>query len=357
MKCGILTFIHTLNYGATLQAYALSQCLQMSAYDVEIINYTCPAVKIREEPRLPSFADFKDIKHTVGMLFKFPEHSLRMRRFRNFESKYMSFGNCCHTTNDILKHYNAIIVGSDQVWCPQITGNDLTYILDDKLYPNQRIISYAASFGDKSFPDSLRKQFETALKRFDALSVREERGMEILCSMGIKDAVVSIDPTLLLESDQWKRVEKPVKTHRKYVFAYAVSERNQTFTFAKRAAAQLDADLLYIDAYSGRPVSGARNMGGCGPDEFLWLINNAELVVTSSFHGLCFSILFNKQFRYSLSSKKSSSRLYNLTMQLGLEKFDVNNTDLNNRISYVQPNNELAHLREESMDFLRKALS
>lgn len=356
MSTGILTFIHTLNYGAELQAFGLSYVLSKLSFSNELISYTCTEVEKREIHPFPKFTDIKNPKHFIGLLIRYFYFYKKIHNFSNFENQWLRFGNQVKDSSEILKSYSYIIIGSDQVWCPQITGNDLTYVLDGSHKTKQKVISYAASFGDKPFPDSYKAQFSRALKCFDALSVREKRGLEIINEMGITDAVVSLDPTLLLTGNEWLKVAKPVKVPNKYVFAYIVSERDKTLEYAKYVAKRFNAKLLYIDAYSSRPILGAKNMGACGPDEFLWLVKNAEMVITSSFHGLCFSILFNKQFRYALSAKKHNSRLYNLASRFNLEKYDITNFDLDDQIDYSEPNRSLAVLRENSINYLRRSL-
>lgn len=354
---GILTFINTLNYGAELQAYALQRFVSLLGYNVELINYSCPSVIQREAPRLPDFSCLSNPKHFIGRLMKYPELKQRAKGFERFTRNHIRMGSEVNSSSDILNRYDRVIVGSDQVWCPQITGDDFTYILDDKHHRDQRIISYAASFGDKAFQTNCIDRFSDALSRFDALSVREKRGTEILSSLGILNAVVSIDPTLLLDKGEWERlITRPAAVPRRYVLAYIVSERDQTIRYAKQTADKINADLLYIDAYSSRPIYGARNMGTAAPDEFLSLVHDAEFVFTSSFHGLCFSILFNKQFRYALSAKRQNSRLYNLASQLGIENYDISNTNLSDHIDYTEASQRLVHLREDSADYLIHAL-
>lgn len=355
---GILTFINTLNYGAELQAYALTRSVSLLKYCSELVNYECPSVSKRETPRLPEFSSLSNPKHFAAQVMKYPELKARAKGFERFTKNHIPLGIKVHSVSDILDLYDRVIVGSDQVWCPQITGGDMTYVLNEVHKTNQRIISYAASFGDKPFPDDYIDIFSEALSHFDALSVREQRGTEVLASFGIENAVVSVDPTLLLDKDEWEKlIRRPANMPNRYVLAYIVSERNQTIQYAKQAAVKLGADLLYIDAYSGRPVRNARNVGSAAPDEFLSLVHNAELVVTSSFHGLCFSILFNKQLRYALSSQKKNSRLYNLALQLGLERYDTTNTDLSDYIDFSKANHRLEWLRRESTNYLKDALS
>ena len=355
---GILTFINTLNYGAELQAYALQRFVSLLGYNVELINYICPSVSQRETPRLLDFSSLSNPKHFIGQFMKYPELKQRAKGFERFTNNRIRLGTEVNSSSDILNRYDRVIVGSDQVWCTQITGGDLTYILEGKHHTDQRIISYAASFGDKAFQSNYFDHFSDALSRFDALSVREKHGAEILSTLGISNAVVSIDPTLLLDKVEWERlITRRAATPRRYVLAYIVSERDQTIRYAKQAADKINADLIYIDAYSARPIFGARNLGTASPDEFVSLIHDAEYVFTSSFHGLCFSVLFNKQFRYSLSAKKHNSSLYNLASQLGLERYDINNTNMSDQIDYTETNSRLVHLREESSDYLVQALA
>ncbi|MBM6691896.1 polysaccharide pyruvyl transferase family protein [Bifidobacterium pullorum subsp. saeculare] len=356
MLAGILTFINTLNYGAELQAYALSKTLSNLGYPTRIINYECAAVKERETHPLPRIIDIKNPRHFAGLLRRYFAFFKRNKNFKRFNKKYISLGDVIHNPQEILNQYPRIIVGSDQVWCPEITGYDLTFILPGHRQSNQKIISYAASFGDKPFPVKYKSEFSKAISQFNALSVREENGINILKSWNIDNAVVCVDPTLLLDQAQWNEIARPVKTPKCYVLAYVVSEREKTLHYAKQAARKLNAKLLYLNAYDVRPIFGAKNVNSCAPDEFLSLIKNAKLVVTSSFHGLCFSILFNKQFRYALSAKKEKSRLYNLASQLGLECYDITNTNLNDYINYSKVNLKISALKADSLNYLRMSL-
>ena len=354
---GVLTFINTLNYGAELQALALVHVINQLGYEAELVNYICPAVAKRETPRLPKISSLAKPKSFIGAIKKYPMLKKRMRAFNEFTKAHLLVGEQAGGTEDILSRYQRVVVGSDQVWCPQVTGEDATYLLEGNRRTGQKIISYAASFGDKPLPKELCAVFSKHLKHYDALSVRERSGLMQLEELGIEHAVMSIDPTLLLNENEWLPY-LDIKQHpKRYVFAYMVSESKQTREFALKAAKELDAELLYIEGYSGMPFRDARNVGACSPAEFLGLIRGASLVVTSSFHGLCFSILFNRPFRYVLSADKDHSRLYSLLRELGLEHYDAEEDNLNDSVDFTLANQKLAEMRKKSISYLREALT
>lgn len=354
---GVLSFINTINYGAELQALALVRVIHDLGHEVELINYESAAIKSNETPCLPTFSDLLHPRNYINALINYPELKRRSICFKRFEDKFRAIGAPVSDANEILAKYHNVVVGSDQVWCPAITNNDITFLVPGERRSGQKVISYAASFGDKGLPDELKRVFSDNLFRFDALSVRENSGVDTLNELELKDAVVSIDPTLLLSKLNWMEYTEKRVRPRKYVFAYSVSESRDTIAFAKRAAIELNADLLYIKCYGGKPVFEAKSLGDSSPGEFLDLIMNAELVVTSSFHGLCFSILFNRQFRYVISGDKGKSRLHNLVSELGLGRYGVENRDLSDYIDFTKVNKKLLAMREGSLAYLKNSLS
>lgn len=359
-KIGVLTFVNTINYGAELQAYALVKAIHNMGYSAELINYSCPKVSRQETPRLfggdSETSLLAILRNTLKSLLRYPYQQKRLGGFKAFTDSNIPLGQSLETVQDILDEYDCIVVGSDQVWSTRITGGDPTFLLAGNKREGQKIVSYAASFGDHVPNSTELSLFRRELVKFDFLGVREASGLDTLLSLGFASGRVNLDPTLLLPKETWCEAVSPSKNSRKYVFAYAVAESNLTLRYAKRAAEKLGVGLCYIDAYGSKPVMHAHNCGHYSPDQFLSLVENAELVVTSSFHGLCFSILFNKQFRYAISSGKKKSRLYNLVSELGFESYDVSNDDLNDLIDFSEANRKLEEMRAQSLDYLCSAL-
>lgn len=355
---GILTFINTLNYGAELQAYALCKTVACMGYNCELINYECAAVRDREKPRFPKLSEISNPKRFVGRGLKLPELYFRWKKFQQFSSRYVPRGEVVLDSSDILRKYDSIIVGSDQVWNPSVTGGDVTFLVPGHHRKSQRIISYAASFGDGDLPVSSREVYSKTLSSFDLISVRERRSLSILNALDIEcPAVVSVDPTILLTRLEWEALASPVDSDDKYVFAYFVSERKETEKLARLFAEKLGIGIRYIDAYNSRPLLGAINMGDSSPADFVALIKNAEIIVTSSFHGMCLSIILNKQFRYVDSPGRDASRLRSLAEELGIAQYNVTNNEISDSINYTLVDREVNRLRANSLAYLAGALS
>ncbi|MBM6777643.1 polysaccharide pyruvyl transferase family protein [Collinsella tanakaei] len=354
---GILTFINTINYGAELQAFALCKQLNTLGLKSEIINYSCHRIQDRETPKLPGWADIRNPKRCVGMALKYPELKRRSAAFESFRRSHTPIGRSVNGANEIINRYDNIVVGSDQVWCHSITGGDDTFFVPGDKSNCRRVISYAASFGDEDMPELFRDQTRSYLSDFDRIGLREKAATGILSSIGVTTpASINVDPTLLLDRTTWSGVAGPRVENDKYVFAYMVSESGRTREVAKRIAEKQSLRLRYIEAYGRQPFTGAENMGFSSPSDFLALIRDAEFIVTSSFHGMCFSIIFNKPFRYVIPSGNRKSRLYNLAKELGLTHLDDADVDTIRAIDYEHVNEQIEKLRRESIEYLADAL-
>ncbi|WP_158095766.1 polysaccharide pyruvyl transferase family protein [Collinsella sp. An271] len=352
---GILTFIATINYGAEFQAYALVRAVREMGYCAELVNYTCPKIADQETPKLIRNNEEFSLSSFARNLLKYPSQRERQRRFREFSSSKIQLGRIMRGAQDILDSYRYIVVGSDQVWSSKITGGDGTFLLDGKRHEGQRLVSYAASFGD-SYPDpGGRQRLSRELSKFDRISVREESGLAVLEQLGIAGGTTTIDPTLLLSKENWSEIAAP-NNKDSYVFAYAVAEGRSTLEYARRVANEFGMELRYISAYGSRPLPHAKNCGSCSPSHFLSLIRDAAFVVTSSFHGMCFSILFNKQFRFAFAGDKGTSRLCSLAEKLGISAYDISNCDFDDKIDYCMVDKLLEDLRNESKEWLKASL-
>ena len=142
---GILTFIDTLNYGAELQAYALTQTISKLGYQAELINYRCPAIDERETPHFPSPVDLTKPKHFFGLALKYPELIERKKGFTKFTNKYTPLGASVSSAGEMLKIYDRIVVGSDQVWRPDTTGEDDTFFVPGVRKAGQKVIPRVAN--------------------------------------------------------------------------------------------------------------------------------------------------------------------------------------------------------------------
>lgn len=339
-KVAIIT-IESLNFGNRLQNYALQQVLKSQKCSVKTLhrNRKISGCKAKLKLCIQSILQTKASK------------------FRRFNS-YIEFSNIVIGRDDypqeLPEQFDYFIVGSDQVWNPHydfVAGKcDLLAFAK----PEQRI-SYAASFGVDEIPDEKKKVYTENLSQFKALSVREKKGAEIIKELTGREAQVVLDPTMLLTSEQWSKVERKSKftPKNKYVLVYSLGEKSADFKNSiKRYAKEMEIFDIRTIQKNGREIP-------VGPAEFLYLIHYAELILTDSFHASVFSVLYQKRFiTYKRTGIDMSSRIVSLANYIGAkDKLDGdNNLDCSNGLDYVLVDQLIEREREKSIDFLKKAL-
>ncbi len=362
MRIGILTFQNTCNYGAMLQAYSLQSILRSMGHDVSIVNYKNDAVTQREAVEKPKTSLLvSDPRCYVSEALLYPKLRRKSVAFERFSSDHLNIGAQLTSVSEMAEKYDAIVVGSDQVWNMRLTGNDLTYFLDGIPRTGLKTISYAASFGATSFPSGYAERCGAALRRFDALSVRELSGIQLVRQLANREAALVLDPTLLAPRALWNKLIKPKKSEAEpYVFAYTVAERERTTLFAQRMAKKFGIGFRAITrTINPLALRGAKSIDDATPEEFLALIANAKLVVTSSFHGLTLSLALGVNVCFSLSNRpgNANSRLESLAALAGVEDRNITNGFPENDIDYEIVDSALALARERSMRFLINALA
>lgn len=365
-KIGILTFHNALNYGAILQVYALQSKVEELGYDVEIINYHNEYFKDIYDSKLNPFR-IKDKKLKLKTFIKYIVRTKSMlakrRKFLKLssfikENLYLSKYYDVNNVNE-CDNYNIIIVGSDQVWNMDLSKFDLNYYLKFA-NDNQRLISYAASIGKEYITGFERDNMSRYLKRFYSLSIREKSGYMLLKDLCNINSKIVIDPTLLYGKNFWMSLISKSKLNIKkpYVLVYLVQDSDDVINLAKKIALEEDIDIVSLNKI--KCLKKYTNLEKSSINDFLYLINNASYVVTSSFHGLVFSINLNKQFFYGLSRNipNNNSRLQDLCNFLGLENREASKvSNYNERIDYTELEKKLNVLRGDSIDFLKESLN
>ena len=360
MTVGILTFHNTLNYGAELQAYALSSAIRTQGHCTQLINYQCAAVGKRESVKYPSIKHV--LRHPVNSfreVHDLPERQARAEKFSEFAGDRLKMDIPLESQAAISRRYETVVVGSDQVWNLACTGGDLTYFLGDIPHGVTRKVAYAASFGSVSVPLGRVDEIGDALRDFEAISVREAAGVDIVREISGREATQVLDPTLLLTREEWLGMCGPSCREEGYVLAYVVSERRNTLRFAHEVSERMGLPLVVIDCY-GAPRLSEREAyaNGASPEEFLTLIRDAALVVTSSFHGFALSLALGSEVRYSLDTKKlnANSRLENLAKLVGVKDHEVSEGRSCRPIDFDAVWKRIGEQREKSLGFLAEAL-
>ena len=362
-KVGIITFHRAVNYGACLQAYALKETLKEIGADAELIDYRSEDV---EDIYFKIIRKNISIKTLVKNIITWPVQKRRNSMFSSFLERYLLQNTPCsiHTTEElknVADKYDLFISGSDQVWSPLCAANDKTYMLDF-VSDSQKKYSYAASFGvvdDKYLSDEKIKQL---LDSYAFLSVREQKGIEIIHQMLGKESdkklAQHVDPTFLLPKEKWLALTKPVEKE-KYLFIYSLSMPKEIIDYAEELAEQMGLTIKCFTLNNVYSMMNPKRVINGSPIDFLSYIAGAEYVVTNSFHGTAFSIIFNKNFSVvkNVNPQHDNSRLTNILRMLGLEKrlSGVDTTaEVIEPIDYDQVNERVKKMQCESREYLRR---
>ncbi|MBQ8124862.1 MAG: polysaccharide pyruvyl transferase family protein [Kiritimatiellae bacterium] len=324
MKIGILTFHHSLNCGAALQAWALQAHLRKCGHNASIVNYGKIGWPCKYYLRCDSLRRF------IGSFYKgfftffrtFAIESYRRHLYRRFMREQMALGDAVKKDEINKSGYTHLIVGSDQVWHSVINEGDDAYFLAD-VPDGVKRISYAPSFGVDEFDQKLEQKMAGWLARFDALSVREPQGAEIVKRLCGRYAAVVCDPTLLLKRADYEVIERAPRfgLPQKYIAVYTVCGH----PWAESAAIGLGKKMgLPVVHLPGGQLARwylpgkAKRVTALGPAEWLWFIHHAEYVVTNSFHGTVFSLVYHRPFTVALNVKPSDARMLSLLEGVGL---------------------------------------
>lgn len=353
MKVGILTFPHSPSLGAMLQMGALYHVVEEMGHDVVIINYVSDRVN-HQKPRATTPKSIL-IEILSKCFLKSGEPS-----FQEFEHKLkMCPEQVISSTEEMTKvgqRLDRIIVGSDQVWNPDVTGHDLNFYLEFCLESKKKA-SYAASFGYIQADPECEERISELLKDFSFLSVREKDGQDIVKSLSGREAELVLDPTLLVSADYLKSEMEVCQRKKKYVLFFCIKPSIGLLEKAEQYANKYGYELVTVGGRIKERFDPRKHPEyGVGPKEFLGLINGAECVFTNSFHGMAISVALHRDFFVEFSSD-TNSRLINLTELLGLEnRILKENMPLEEKIDYTHVDKILQRERKKSMQYLEKVL-
>ena len=359
MKIGIITFQNAVNYGAVLQTYALQHTIEKSGGNSEIINYQCKKINYMYDP----FPQTTNIRKVLSNIIWYKKKKKKKLAFENFEKKYLKVTDKKYYNKENLEETNAMfdifISGSDQVWRAESTDFDTTYFLDF-VKDNNKKYSYAASFGSDKIEDKYIEKYRHLLKGYKELSVREEQGQVIIENLLHRESRVDLDPTFLVDKDEWKKIEKKPEEKEKYIILFIIRKSEKIFRFAENLAKEKGYKLIYISNDRKKDVD-ATYIGGISPEEWLGYIDNAEYIVTNSFHGVAFSIIFNKKFFLELQPypAKANSRLENIMDMFSLRNREIlngKNDYINEEIDYKSVEKLIQDRRSLSIEYLEKII-
>lgn len=381
-KVGIITILKCNNFGAELQAYATQKKLRLMGYDAEIIDMlyykhpdfkktklSRPFVKQTMKEKVTEFVKFSILNPIIYNIIPLFSKKMRIRnkKFDNFHKENTKLSKTYRTIDSLYNKcddYDAYIVGSDQVWNPGTGMNIEPYFLSFTPKGKKRI-SYASSFGVTRIPTQYVDKFKKLLNGLDFISVREEAGVKIVEEVAQRKAELVLDPTLLLDKEEWKKCSSGYNPNNEgYVLIYEVhpSEKIQQLALDYAQKNNLPVYRVGVRGMFNWETKGITNLVDIGPADFVSLFENADIVFTNSFHGTAFSVNLGRNFYTVLSrAGKKNSRMTSLLSIMELESRILFQED-DEKISYekydVSKVQELLKAeREKSIGYLKTALN
>lgn len=358
MKIRIITCHNVYNYGAALQAVSLQRYLSRYSDDCRIIDYL-PGY-LTDRYRF-SYIDSRFKKNVITKMVYFVAklpgkiHFLRRQaKFARFNKSYLKTTPKVYHNVEQLREDDfsdtLIICGSDQIWNTSFcNGNDPAFFAD---FSNLAMkASYAASIALPTIPQEKKEWFQRELADFMAVSVREKSAKEALTELGIENVITCLDPVFLTDSNEWIEHFNLVKRNEKYLLVYVFELPEEQARHIIELSKQLNLPIYSVN--STKCKWAQKNYDISDPKDFLELVYSATYVVTNSFHGMAFSLLFQKKF-IALSRNGLNSRLKDLlddlelSDRMALEHFGY----IENPIDYEKVMQKLNELKMCSTQYL-----
>lgn len=348
------------NYGTALQSWALHQAVKKMGHRPILADY-CPDALLNVDPLNP-FKDMWDRDDESRRMAELSMPSIRenhekiirfyTNHFEISKKKYTSVNLNCIRDNE---HIDGFICGGDTIFCPDEFG------FDNGFYANVdsmkgKAVSYAASFGDSIFDEVRYRMLDERIPNFKALGIRDEWMIPHLAEVANGPVKRVLDPTLLLEAHEYADIVAKQAEKAPYLLLYSRRYNPQMERFAEQLAEKKDLKIVEISLRATNYEKGHKMAYNAGVEEFLSLVKNADYVITNSYHGMIFSIQFQKLFSV-FRREKSVNKVEELLERLGLgDRLMVTGLEESQDIDYDRVHEIIKGEREESLRFLDMAL-
>ena len=372
-KCGIATITSDYNYGNCLQNYALQKVVSRYGFEPETISYkvSVPQSGVDRNSVMQKLREWRsagdavyDLRRILGKRFRAGLYAqleqARNDRFIAFSGEHIKTSDTDYGVLDDLSvldaRYDVFVAGSDQIWNPFYEGADPFYFLS--FAQKRKRLTYASSFGVHDIPCEQRPYYAAMLNELREISVREDRGREIVEELTGRSALVLPDPTMLLTRDEWRAVSKKAagRPENRYLLSYFLGKdvyqvHHRIAAYAKRL--QLPVVTLNSMRDSRRYVSG--------PAEYLDLFENADAICTDSFHGCVFSLIFNKPLVVFDRVGPDKLRAMNSRIETLIKDFNIPDTSKVKEaediyiMDFNTVNRIIQNKREAAFSYLRKS--
>lgn len=348
-KIKVVTFCTWNSIGSILQAFGLKTVLENEEHESTIL---LPA-----DENIFHTARGRSLKSLLSRLFQMMIHDKRQAAYRKrvgFIEQYLNISTYAQYSELKQQPQNeevCYLAGSDQVWNPDRCYKHffLEFVREGKC------ISYAASMGNTEIPTENLEKFRELMRRMDRISVREAQCKDVLQPLTDKNIDVHIDPTFLLDAETWRGYEKTYSIHGPYILVYMIywdpACKEQLQALKRRTGLPVYAICSGLSR-----VYADKKLFDVGVEEFLWLVDHAEYVITSSFHGVAMSTIFGKKFA-AVVNPGSPSRIRNLLQTLGLPEVPICEVDKTGAFDYETVCNRIDQERERGMQYLKEAIN
>ncbi|MCM1326108.1 MAG: polysaccharide pyruvyl transferase family protein [Bacteroidales bacterium] len=348
-KAGILTFHRARNYGAVLQAYALQKKVQKYC-ETDIIDYQND--EINRGLKVWTGDAHRGLKQQIRAIAVFFYRLRKKIAFDQFIEHEMICSEAVEKENlkELSKRYDILISGSDQVWNNELTDTDNSYFLD---FASEKVkkLAYSVSMGDAS--NGLTEEQIALVESFDLVTVREKQAAKYLGTQIEKDIQICCDPTLLLTAEEWEKITSKKLEKKKYIFLFMIEEQQDLIEYATEIARREGAKLIS----NKKSISFWLHPS---PKDFLSWIFYAEYVITNSFHGTVFSLLFHRPFACSgvIAGGKPKNRIVELLKLVNLANRLIENTQfqIESPIDWNLAEEQITNYRENSWTVLQKQI-
>ena len=366
-KIATITFHHAHNFGSVLQAYALQESIKKigaaagKVIEYKIIDFHTPF----QEEFYSVFKKNNSLKNVIKNLLALPyakQLNTKHEKFETFLKEY------CQLTGRYIReeelYYNmpeadCYVSGSDQLWNVRALDFSWVYYLNF-LKNGAKCISYAASMGPLmiQWTDEQKMRCQELLKKYSAISVREKNTQSMVENIAKTKCEIHVDPTLLLTTEEWKKIASDMNYNDgKYILLYCLEPTIEQLELAKKVSDYLNLPIVVTKYNNKRDyINSFKKMYSAGPQDFISLVNHAKIVLTSSFHGTAFSILFEKPF--FVFGGMNDNRISALLENANLEERSIENNNYEEKllnaycINFEEARKMLDKERRKSLDYL-----
>lgn len=366
MKIDIVTLHRAQNYGSVLQAFALQKQIEKLGHQAYILDYyperyTNKGLLKRLKNKSSRFNN--PLVLLIAKLLIYPSYLKKGIQFNKF-MHYLNLEKPSFATNEEgmgrFTDADAYCAGSDQIWNSHWNEGIEKVLFLDFVPKGKLCLSYAASIGLSNIPANEIDETKLLLDKFEFLSLREDKGVELVRELGRTDAVQCLDPTLLMSKEEWGLYADDSYKGKEYVLTYNLHHDPEIDKCAKAIASKYHLQIRNI-SYNWHDIVRHGHLDWCPTVEgFLGLIKNAKYVVADSFHATAFSIIFEKPF-VVITPEVASSRLSSLLKMLELDDYNINKFTsikvIEQPIDYIRVKSIIATEQRESISFLNKAFT